>query len=154
MISMVDPAPRFSSPEKSRDGTGPSYSPTDNHYAPTLQAARFMGWFSIGLGAAEFLTPGLVSSLTGVRNKRLLRLYGLREIVCGIGVLASEQPANWMWARLAGDAMDFTTLLEVLASGDESRMDEAVCSLVGVIGAAITDAGCATALSAASSVES
>jgi len=153
MISMVDPTPRYSTPEKSRDGAGPSYSPTDNHYAPTLEAARFMGWFGIGLGVAELLTPGLVGALTGVRNKRLLRLYGLREIVSSAGVLMSEQPANWMWARLAGDAMDFTTLLEVLASGDENRVDEAVCALIGVIGAAATDAACATALSAASAAE-
>jgi hypothetical protein len=154
MISMVDPTPRFTTSEQSRDGAGPSYGPTDAHYAPTLAAARGMGWFSLGLGAAQVLTPGLVGALTGVRNKKLMQMYGLRELVCGLGILNSEQPANWMWARLAGDAMDFATLLEVLASGDESRVDEAAMSMIAVIGAAVTDAACATALSAASAVES
>jgi len=154
MISMVDPTPRFSSTQQSRDGAGPSYSPTDNHYAPTLETARFMGWFSVGLGAAQVLTPGLVGFFTGVRNNKLMRLYGLRELVCGMGILNSAQPANWMWARLAGDAMDFATLLEVIASGDEKRIDEAVCSMVGVVGAALTDAMCATALTDAAAAES
>jgi hypothetical protein len=154
MISMVDPAPRFRSEEKSRDGVGPSYSPTDVHYAPMLNCARGMGWFGIGLGVAEVLMPGLVGSFTGVRNKRLLRLYGLREIVTGVGVLSSEQPANWMWARVAGDVMDFATVLEGLASSDESRADEAAMALVAVAGAAFTDVACATGLSAASAAES
>ena len=154
MISMIDPTPtRFSAPTKSRDGAGPSYTLTDNHYAPGIDVARGMGWFSIGLGVAELLTPSLVGALTGVRNNKLLRLYGLRELACGVGILNSEQPASWMWARVAGDVMDFATILEVIASGDESRMDEAALSLVAVAGATMADVMCATSLSAAKAVE-
>src|SRR4051812_26966318 len=142
MISMVDPAPRFKTEEQSRDGAGPSYSPTDNHYAPMLKCAHNMGWFGIGLGVAEILMPSLVGSFTGVRNKRLLRLYGLREIVTSIGVLKSEQPANWMWARVAGDVMDFATVLEGLASSDDARADEAAMALIAVAGATLTDLAC------------
>ena len=154
MISMVDPAPRFKSEDKSREGASPSYSPADNHYAPMLNLARGMGWFGIGLGVAQVLMPGVVGSLTGVRNKRLLRLYGLRELVTSVGVLSSEQPANWMWARVAGDVMDFATVLEGLASSDESRADEAAMALVAVAGATLTDLACAGALSTAAEVES
>lgn len=155
MISMVDPTPtRFSGPQQSRDGTGPSYTMTDNHYAPGIDVARAMGWFGIGLGAAELLCPSLVGALTGVRNNKLLRLYGLREIACGVGILNSPQPANWMWARVAGDVMDFATVLEGLASGDDKRTDEAFTALLAVAGATFTDAMCASSLSTARAVES
>jgi hypothetical protein len=153
MISMVDPTPsRFSEPMKPRGGARMACLTTDK--LPGVDLARGMGWFSVGMGLAQLLTPGLVGSLTGVRNNRLLRLYGMRQLACGVGILNSEQPANWMWARVAGDVMDFATVLEGLASGDENRTDEAFTALLGVAAATITDAACASSLQAAEAVES
>lgn len=148
MISMVDPTPNVGDSGNIQGTVDLHFQPSQSPSSATLETARNMGWIGIGLGVAELLTPGLVSSLTGVQNKRLLRLYGLREIVCGIGILNSERPANWMWARFAGDVMDFASVLEAIASNDTDRKDEAAMALVAVAGAAFTDAACATMLSA------
>lgn len=62
---------------------------------------RGLGWFSISLGVAEVLAPG---------RRRLLRLYGMREIAAGIGLLLSRDPAPFLWARAGSDLMDIATL--------------------------------------------
>src|SRR5438270_8226586 len=98
MASLMDPVPRITHPEPTRGGT-PSHSPPDTRFAPGLGMARGLGWFSIGLGLAELLAPRTMSDLTGVRNTRLLQCYGLREIATGLGILDSNQPAGWLWAR-------------------------------------------------------
>lgn len=73
--------------------------------------ARFLGWFSIGLGAAELLATRRLARGIGMgRRTGIVRLYGVREIVKGIGVLASRRPRGWLWARVAGDALDLATL--------------------------------------------
>src|SRR5690606_27124213 len=53
------------------------------------KTARMLGWFSIGLGAAELLMPGALSRTLGVgRHDRLIRGFGLREIGAGLGLLS------------------------------------------------------------------
>src|SRR6266404_5254518 len=97
-----------------------------------------LGWFSIGLGAAEVLTPGLVAKLTGVqnrtKNRTLLRLYGLRELAAGIGILTEPRPAAWLWARVAGDAVDLTSLARAAEDrrNDRARVGFAMASVIGV----------------------
>jgi uncharacterized membrane protein len=76
--------------------------------------ARFLGWFSLGLGAAELLAPGMVGRLIGVRpgprGRTLVRAMGLREIGAGLGLLANPRSKEWMGARVAGDAIDLALL--------------------------------------------
>ena len=73
--------------------------------------ARGLGWFSIAIGVAEMIAPRAVSRIAGVHGHAgLTRLYGLRELACGIGILASRKPVPFMWARVAGDALDLGTL--------------------------------------------
>src|SRR3954471_18313965 len=95
---------RLTEPAPTR-GPAPSHSPPDTRYAPGIGLARFLGWFSIGLGMAELLAPREMARLGGVRQEGLLQAYGLREIATGIGILSSPQPAGWLWARVAGDAL-------------------------------------------------
>src|SRR5437763_17191827 len=87
-------------------GNAPSHSPPDVRYTPGEGLARLLGWFSIGLGLAEVLAPDTVAELSGTPYPKLLQACGLREIVCGVGILSSKQPAGWVWARVAGDALD------------------------------------------------
>ncbi|RIL04440.1 MAG: hypothetical protein DCC71_14075 [Proteobacteria bacterium] len=77
------------------------------------KTARMLGWFSIGLGAAELLMPGALSRTLGVgRHDRLIRGFGLREIGAGLGLLSpNTRKAPWLWARVAGDAVDLGALL-------------------------------------------
>ena len=72
-----------------------------------------MGWFSIGLGLVELLGARPLARGLGMRgDEGLLRLYGMREVVTGIGILAARDPALWMWGRVAGDAADIATLAD------------------------------------------
>lgn len=76
--------------------------------------ARALGWFSLGLGLAEVLDAdgfarGVVGAGKGVRQRGATFLVGVREIVSGIGLLATRSPF-WLWARVAGDVMDLALL--------------------------------------------
>src|SRR5437868_3741812 len=77
------------------------------------QLARGLGWFSIGLGLAEVLTPRGIAKVAGLKGEHtgLIRLFGLREIASGIGIFAQgRRPAAALWARVAGDALDIACL--------------------------------------------
>jgi uncharacterized membrane protein len=100
------------------------------------QLARGLGWFSIGLGLAEVFAPKGVAKLIGARGKRtgLIRVYGLREIAAGLGILTQRRPAAWVWARVAGDAVDLASLAASFASpkADRGRLMAATASVIGV----------------------
>ena len=75
------------------------------------QFARGLGWLSVGLGVAQVLAPRAMSKLAGLPvPAALMMLCGARELLCGTGLLTQEQPATWMRARMAGDAVDLAAL--------------------------------------------
>lgn len=93
--------------------------------APTRQTlrpeslARGLGWFSIALGVAELVAPRAVSRSAGMNGHAgLVRLYGLRELACGLGILASRDPSPFLWARVAGDLAD---LAAVVSARDDTH---------------------------------
>jgi uncharacterized membrane protein len=102
------------------------------------QQARALGWFSLGLGLTQVLTPGGVSRAIGLKDGPLCRLtmraLGLREITSGIGILSRPRPTGWMLARLAGDVMDVALLAQGLTSrrARKTRLPVAIASVVGV----------------------
>jgi len=151
MTVTADVPTRLTEPTPTQ-GPAPSHSPPDTRYAPGIGLARGLGWFSIGLGLAELLAPRAVGELTGVRCPGLLQLYGLREIACGVGILNSTRPTEWMWARVAGDALDLGTLgaAMVNGNGDSGRACVAAAAVAGVT---LLDVICATQLSAAAALE-
>jgi uncharacterized membrane protein len=104
--------------------------------------ARFLGWFSIGLGLTQVLAPGGFARFIGVRgdgnDRALVRLVGLRELACGIGILTRPRPSGWVWARVAGDAMDLALLGGALAS-DPPRPDRLAEATVAVLGVTALD---------------
>ena len=99
---------------------------------------NFLGWFSIGLGVTELIAPGALGNLIGVRSRpktrTVMRLYGLREIAAGIGILTQPRPAGWLWARVAGDGADLSSLAAALRSrrNDKGRVSFAMASVIGV----------------------
>lgn len=92
----------------------PLHTPSSYGAAPRTTvppAARALGWFSIGLGLLELLAPAAVARAAGLPGRAgLIRLYGLRELATGAGLLAAQNPEPWLRARVAGDAMDLVTL--------------------------------------------
>jgi uncharacterized membrane protein len=106
----------------------------------TDKVAQALGWFSIGLGLAELVAPRKMSKATGLNSgAAMMPLLGVREITSGIGILANEKPAGWVWSRVAGDLMD----LAILGAGfkskkaDTTRLAIATAMVAGVTAADI-----------------
>lgn len=113
------------------------------------QLARALGWFSIGLGLAEVLAPRALGKAIGVRGQSgLLRGLGVRETANGLAILLQPEAAPWLWARVAGDALDIALLGRALASESHER-DRVAAALTAVIGVAVLDAVAARRLSQA-----
>ncbi len=114
--------------------------------------ANGLGWFSIGLGLAEVLTPGALASLIGVQDDRktrgVLRGYGLRELAVGIGILSRPRPAGWVWSRVAGDVLDLSSLASALGSSRNTKARVAAAT-AAVVGVTALDIVCAQRLSSA-----
>ncbi len=100
--------------------------------------ANGLGWFSIGLGLAQILSPGGVARLIGVsddaKSRSLMRALGIREIATGIGILARSRPAGWVKARVGGDMMDLTLLGAALRSDgtQKGRVAFATAAVAGM----------------------
>ena len=100
-----------------------------------------LGWFSIGLGLAEVIAPGALGRMIGIRSRSktrtTMRLYGLREIGAGVGILTRPRPAGWLWARVAGDAVDLGSLAGALGgrNNDTGKIAFAIASVAGVTAA-------------------
>ena len=93
------------------------------HQSRAQTVAAGLGFFSIGLGVAELMAPRLVRQAMGFRcSVGMVRLYGARELVNGVGILLAWKRAPWVWARVAGDALDIAT----------SRSPAGIAALAGV----------------------
>lgn len=123
-----------------------SEPPRQSVNANNRQLAKALGWFSIGLGAAQIIAPNGLARLVGVGNHPLLfRALGAREIASGVGILAGgSRPVKSVWSRVAGDALDLALLGAALATtGNKGR---AATAAVAVAGVTALDYYCAQAL--------
>jgi uncharacterized membrane protein len=100
--------------------------------------ARGLGWFSIGLGLAQLVAPRRLARLIGLPGGPLpvwtMRAIGLRELAAGVGILARPRPTGWLWARVAGDAIDLALLGRAMGArkAARARIPIALTSVVGV----------------------
>lgn len=111
--------------------------------------ARGLGWFSIALGAAELLGGRTVARTLGEEDHvGLVRLFGLREIATGVGILAQDTPrgrAPWVWARVAGDAIDLVAL-GAAANHKRCERSRVLESIAAVAAVTALDVACAVML--------
>ena len=114
-----------------------------------VEAARDLGWLSIGIGLVELLATKPVEKVMGLdnhQNSGILRMMGVREIMQGVDIFSHKDPTPGVWARVAGDVLD-TALLGVAAMKTKSPSRFAmVAGLVMAIG--VADVLVATKLSA------
>lgn len=126
------------------------FSQTAAHNNVHERLANGLGWFSIGLGLAEVMAPGKVAQLIGLRNEErsrsVLRFYGVREIAAGVGILSRARPAGWLWGRVAGDALDLTSLGSALKANNADRT-KLLAATAAVAGVTAADVICARGLS-------
>ena len=93
--------------------------------------ASGLGWFGIGLGLAELLAPRTVARLAGLEGREgLLRVFGAREIASGVLILAADDPRPWLWARVAGDALDGGVLAAGLAPSNPRQGRTILAALI------------------------
>ena len=114
------------------------------------QAARDLGWASIGIGLAEILAPKQLENVMGIEKDAqttgILRTLGVREIMHGVDLLSHRDPTSGVWGRVAGDVLD-TALLGVVAMRTKRPASFAlVAGMVMAIG--IADMVVATRLTA------
>ena len=112
-----------------------------------LAISRGLGWFSIGLGAAELIAPRFLGRLVGMRRKTgVIQAYGTREVATGIGILASRDPTPWIWGRVLGDVLDLATLAPGLTASRRVRNNVGL-ALGAVAAVTVLDYLCAHCLS-------
>jgi hypothetical protein len=110
------------------------------------ETARALGWFSLGLGLVEVLYTRRLAQAIGMSgHEATLRACGLREIATGAAILVAQRPAPFVWARVAGDALDLG-LLGVRAASSERRTGDAAVAMAAVAGVTAVDIACARAL--------
>lgn len=62
-------------------------------------------------------------------HNALVRGFGLREIGAELGILNLKHPTPWVWARVAGDALDLASLLMSLGPNNRCRGSTAAAFL-------------------------
>lgn len=104
--------------------------------------ATALGMFAVAIGLAELIAPHPLSRLIGVRDRRwsslLLRAFGLRELATGLGILGVRRRGPWLWARVAGDAVDLFMLGLAMRDGRSGRARTAT-ALAAVAGVTALD---------------
>src|SRR3954465_11804550 len=96
-----------------------------------MQLARWLGGFSIGLGAVEVLAPGRLARTLGMHGREaLIQGYGAREIMTGLAILSTGDPTPWIWGRVAGDALDIATLTTAVDERNPKRRNVEIAMAV------------------------
>ncbi|MBD0273137.1 MAG: hypothetical protein ICV73_14570 [Acetobacteraceae bacterium] len=107
-----------------------------------LTLSRALGWFSVALGAAELLAGRRMAQVLGVEHRTpLVRLFGLREILVGIGILQRPTSPALLWARVGGDALDLAALAAALRY-DNPRRTEVDVAMAAVAAVTVLDILC------------
>jgi hypothetical protein len=108
--------------------------------------ARNLGYLSIALGVAELLAPRALCRAIGLNGlEPVVRAYGARELATGVAILASHDPAPWIWARVAGDLGDIATVATGFRQ-DNARKDNNALALAALAAVAAVDVICASGL--------
>ena len=107
----------------------------------TERLTQALGWFSLGLSLAPIGAPERLSRQVGVDDSRtataVLRAVGVRELVHASGLLL--QHPQWVWTRVAGDAVDLTMLARALARRGGWRRRRTAMATAAIVGITAAD---------------
>lgn len=113
----------FSGVGEERPGTGTGTGGRATESAKRI--AKGLGWFSLGLGTAQVIAPGIVARVIGAPDKPLTRWImrgaGVREILAGIGILSAKKPAPFVSGRFGADLIDLALLAAAFRSPESSK---------------------------------
>ena len=97
-----------------------------------------LGVFSLALGAAElFGSKKIANALDSDGHEGLVKGFGAREVVAGLGILMQPAVSTGIWNRVAGDAMDLAAL--GFAARDSPKNKAVWGALAFVVGATLLD---------------
>jgi uncharacterized membrane protein len=95
-----------------------------------------LGLLGVALGLGKLLAPRALARLAGAGESRvapwIVRGLGARELVVGLGLLTTRRPARWLWARVAGDAVELALLGAALRGPRAER--RRLAGALGVLG--------------------
>ncbi len=111
----------------------------------TRQIANGLGWFSLALGLTEVIAAEPLARALGSKSPALIRAFGVREIAAGVGLLLQDRKGPWVWARIAGDALDLGVLGSALRASNRQRGNAAL-ALAAVAPVVALDVLCGTRL--------
>jgi uncharacterized membrane protein len=104
--------------------------------------ARFLGWFSIGLGTAQVTAPRVLCKIVGADgeglSKRVMRAMGARELAHGVAILTRPRPTLGVASRVAGDALDLA-LLGLTAARHPDRIGRTAFAAANVLAVTVPD---------------
>ncbi len=104
---------------------------------------RGLGWMSLGLGVVQLGAPNAVRRISGVddspTSRTVVPLVGARELVHAAGLLTSRRKGVWAWTRVAGDAMDLTSLGMAIAHRGGSRRRRLLAVTGAIAGITVVD---------------
>jgi uncharacterized membrane protein len=105
--------------------------------------ARFLGWFSLGLGAAALAGRSRVSRLCGIDDSRtaqtVLQIAGVRELGHAAALLIPRRAGWGVWTRVAGDAMDLAACGQALRHRRGDRRQRMMYTTWAVAGITAVD---------------
>lgn len=111
--------------------------------------ATGLGLAQLALAAFELARPGALGRSLGLReNHVFLKGFGARDMATGAGLFGLRRGRGksiWIWARLAGDAMDLYALGPAL-SRENPKRNAAIAAVAVVAAVTIIDVLCARAL--------
>ena len=111
----------------------------------SIQLAKGLGWFSLGLGLTQMAAPGRMARALGLPvSPALVGLFGLREMGAGVAVLTYPGRPGPVWTRVGGDVLDLAVL--ALHRGGQRRQERARLATAAVLGVTVLDVLCAAAL--------
>jgi len=111
-----------------------------------VQIAKFLGWFSVGLGATELVFGRSLNRTLGLgQSPALVRAFGAREVAAGAAVLMFPDMAAPIWLRVAGDVLDLAVLAGALTSRNRRR-EATLLATLAVLGVTALDVATANAL--------
>ncbi len=109
--------------------------------------ARFLGYFSIGLGVFELLEGRTLGRALGLSDRvGLVRAFGAREVINGAAILRDPAAPGPVWARVGGDLLDLGVLATALPRGPRQARDLRI-AVAAVAGVTLLDVVCGVLLS-------
>jgi uncharacterized membrane protein len=130
---------------KVRDGAraGDGAKNTNGAEEAVQRRGRGLGWVSLGLGVAQLAATDAVRRMSGVddsvTSRTVVPLVGARELVHAAGLLTSRRTGPWAWTRVAGDAMDLTSLGLAMAHRTGQRRRRVAGVTGAVVGITVVD---------------